>query len=105
MENCSNLISNIDSNKILNENLIEKDNNINKLQNDSKIDKLEKMEELLNQLLKKTLDNKLMIIEKKTRSHLMTINMTLELTKSIKNEAIRMCKQIELKIKKDKEKQ
>ena len=93
------------NNKMLNENLIKKENNTNKQQNDSQIDKLEKTKELLKQLLKQTLDNKLLLIEKKSRNHFATINVTLELTKAIKNEAIKMGKQIEQKMKKDKEKQ
>ena len=92
-------------NDISNESPIKKDNDENNVQNKSNDNKLEKTKEFLKQLLKESLDKRLTISEKKSRNHIMTINTTLELTNSIKNLAIRMNKQIQEKIKKDKEKQ
>ena len=101
----STILTKNNQNNIPSEGPTKKDNNENNVQNESNDNKLEKTKEFLKQLLKESLDKRLTISEKKSRNHIMAINTTLELTNSIKNLAIRMNKQIQEKIKKDKEKQ
>ena len=67
--------------------------------------KLEKAKEMLQKLLKDTLDKRLTICEKKSKNHFFIINSTSNTTHSLTNLTIKMNKQIQEKIKKDKEKQ
>ena len=90
---------------ISSENNFDSENNLNKSQNESKNNNLEKAKELLQKLLKESLENKLVLSEKNAKLHFLKIKTTSELTKSITNLTIKMGKQIQEKIKKDKEKQ
>ena len=74
-------------------------------QDEPKNNNLVKMKELLNKLLKQTLDQRLTLSEKNTKIHFMKIKATYDLTKTITKLTINMGKQIQEKLKKDKEKQ
>jgi hypothetical protein len=104
-KNDKDIILNDDLINISSENNFDSESNLNKSQNESKINNLEKTKELLQKLLKESLENKLAISEKKAKIHFLKIKTTLELTNSITNLTMKMCKQIQEKIKKDREKQ
>ena len=104
-KNDKDIILNDDLINISSENNFDSESNLNKSQNESKINNLEKTKELLQKLLKESLENKLAISEKKAKIHFLKIKTTLELTNSITNLTMKMGKQIQEKIKKDREKQ
>ena len=99
-------------NKILSEetlnfnigNLLVADNNINK-ENESKINNMNKAKEILEKLLKESFDKRLKICEKNATNHLQIIKSTMDTTKAISSLATKINKQVQEKIKKDKEKQ
>ena len=78
---------------------------LNKSQDDPKSNNLEKMKELLGKLLKESLDQRLALSEKTCKIHFMKIKTTLDITKTITNITKNMGKQIQEKLKRDKEKQ
>ena len=86
------------------DNLLESDNNIIK-ENESKISSMNKAKEILGKLLEELLDKKLKIYEKNSSNHLQIIKSTMDTTKTISNLVTKMNKQVQEKIKKDKEKQ
>ena len=104
-KNDKDILLNDDLINISSENNFDSESNLNKSQNESKSNNLEKTKELLQKLLKESLENKLAISEKKAKIHFLKIKTTLELTNSVTNLAIKMVKQIQEKIKKDREKQ
>ena len=65
----------------------------------------EKAKELIKRLLKESLEQRLLSSERTTRNQLLTIKNTKDLTLSITKVTLRISKQIEEKIKRDKEKQ
>ena len=90
-----------------------KDNNIELEENlnidaqkalEDKNNSLKKVKDILNKLLKDSFEQKLTLLEAKANKHSYIIKTTLETTKSITNLSIKMNKQIQEKIKKDKEK-
>ena len=86
----------------INTNLINSPFNLeNEIQNKNK----EKAKELIKKLLKETLDQRILISERSARNQLITLKNTKDLTLSITKIAIRMSKQVEEKLKRDKEKQ
>ncbi len=72
--------------------------------NKAKNNNLEEAKELLQNLLKKSFEPKLTLYEKNTRIHFIKLHTTNELIKDITNLTIKMGKQIQEKLKKDKEK-
>ena len=86
------------------DNLLESDNNIN-IENESKVNSMNRAKEILEKLLKDSLDKRLKICEKNSTNHLQIIKSTMDTTKSISNLVSKMNKQVQEKIKKDKEKQ
>ena len=101
----------------INSNIINKDNiiysnfeledNLNKDAQKTLEDKsnsLKKVKDILNKLFKESFEQKLSLLESKANKHSYIIKTTLETTKSITNLSIKMNKQIQEKIKKDKEK-
>ena len=104
-KNDKDILLNDDLINISSENNFDSESNLNKSQNESKSNNLEKTKELLQKLLKESLENKLAISEKKAKIHFLKIKTTLELTNSITNLTMKMGKQIQEKIKKDREKQ
>ena len=85
----------------INTNLINSPFNLeNEIQNKNK----EKAKELIKKLLKETLDQRILISERSARNQLITLKNTKDLTLSITKIAIRMSKQVEEKLKRDKEK-
>ena len=96
---------NKENSNINNEYSMEKNNDSNKEQKETKKSNIEIAKEILQKMLKKSLDQRLNICEKKSKSHFLAINSTLEITKSITNLTIRINRQINEKMKKDKEKQ
>ena len=103
-KNDKDILLNDEEINISTENNFDSENNLSKSQNESKINNFEKAKELLQKLLKESLENKLDLSEKKANIHFLKIKTTLELTNSITNLALKMGKQIQEKIKKDKEK-
>ena len=73
-------------------------------QNDPKENKTNKTKELLQKLLKETLEQRLIKVEKDSKNHFLIINTSKELTKTITNIAVKMSKQIQEKAQKNKEK-
>ena len=71
---------------------------------EDKNNSLKKVKDILNKLLKDSFEQKLTLLEAKANKHSYIIKTTLETTKSITNLSIKMNKQIQEKIKKDKEK-
>ena len=65
--------------------------------------KLDKAAKFLQKLLKDTLDQRLTLCEKKSKNHFFIIQKTSEISNSMTNLAIKMNKQIQEKIKKNKE--
>ena len=101
-DNLTNII-----NKVQINNLSELENNINNLLNEEKEVKnnLEKVKGLLQNLLKKSFEPKLTLLEKNTRIHFIKLHTTNELIKETTNIPNRMAMQVQEKIKKSKEKQ
>ena len=101
-DNLTNLI-----NKVQINNLSELENNINNLPNAEKAvnNNLEKVKGLLQNLLKKSFEPKLTLLEKDTRIHFIKLHTTNELIKETTNITKRMVMQVQEKIKKSKEKQ
>ena len=96
---------NKDNTNINNDYSMKNDVDSNKEQKETKNNNMEIAKIILQKMLKESLDQRLKICEKKSKNHFLTINSTLETTKSITNLTIRMNRQIKEKIKKDKEKQ
>ena len=71
---------------------------------EDKNNSLKKVKDILDKLLKDSFEQKLTLLEAKANKHSYIIKTTLETTKSITNLSIKMNKQIQEKIKKDKEK-
>ena len=111
----------INSNIINNDNIIlskgnTKENNDNKIELEDNLNidaqkgledkknNLKKVKDILDKLLKDSFEQKLTHLEANTNKHSYIIKTTLEITKSITNLSIKMNKQIQEKIKKDKEK-
>ena len=65
----------------------------------------EKAKELIQRLLKESLDQRILNSERIARNQLISIKNTKDLTLSITNVTLRLSKQIQEKIKRDKEKQ
>ena len=90
------------------ENNLEKTNNNNEQTNNKDsnilITKYEKNKELLIKILKESLDNRLVKLEKRNKTHLSIIELTKLEIKKITNWSINANKQIKDKLKKDKEK-
>ena len=84
---------------------IDIEDNPDKLKDDPNVNKFDKVKELLQKLFKQSLDQRLTIIDKKSKNQMITIKNTLKLTYSITDVAIDMNKQIQEKLKKDKKKQ
>ena len=84
---------------------IEQSNNSNKLQDEEKVNNLEKAKELLQKLLKESLDKSLTLCEKHYKNHNINIKNVKEINDSLTKLVIRMNKQIQEKIKKEKEKE
>jgi len=105
--NKENITLNKESIKENNDNNIELEDNLNidaqKALEDKK-NSLKKVKDILNKLLKDSFEQKLTLLEAKANKHSYIIKTTLETTKSITNLSIKMNKQIQEKIKKDKEK-
>ena len=101
-DNLTNII-----NKVQINNLSELENNINNLLNEEKVvnNNLEKVKGLLQNLLKKSFEPKLTLLEKNTRIHFIKLHTTNELIKETTNIAKIMAIQVQEKIKKSKEKQ
>ena len=101
-----NLIIDRDQKNYINDSsIIDLNDSLNKSQDDPKSNNLEKMKELLGKLLKESLDQRLTLSEKTCKIHFMKIKATLDITKTITNITKNMGKQIQEKLKKDKEKQ
>ena len=71
---------------------------------EDKNNSLKKVKDILNKLLKDSFEQKLTLLEAKANKHSYIIKTTLETTKSITNLSIKMNKQIQEKLKRDKEK-
>ena len=84
---------------------IDIEDNSDKLKDDPKVNKFDKVKELLQKLLKQSLDQRLTTIDKKSKNQMIAIKNTLKTTYSITDVAIDMNKQIQEKLKKDKKKQ
>ena len=84
---------------------IDIEDNPDKLKDDPNVNKFDKVKELLQKLFKQSLDQRLTIIDKKSKNQMIKIKNTLKLTYSITDVAIDMNKQIQEKLKKDKKKQ
>ena len=95
---------NTESVNISNENSIEIVDNSNKSQIDIKEDKIKKTKELIQKLLKESLDKKLMISEKKSSNQITIIKTEIKSITSLTKDIVKWSKQIEEKIKKDKKK-
>ena len=104
-KNDANKIINTESSNISKDNSIELEEKSNKSQIETKEDKIKKTKELIKKLLKESLDQRLIISEKKGTNHMNIIKTTLELTKSLTNITKVMNKQRQEKLKKDKGKQ
>ena len=105
--NKDNIIQSKESTKEINDNNIELGDNLNidvQKALEDKNNSLKKVKDILNKLLKDSFEQKLTLLEAKANKHSYLIKTTLETTKSITNLSIKMNKQIQEKIKKDKEK-
>ena len=104
-DNKNSLANREQANYINDNSIIDLNDSLNKSQDDIKSNNLEKMKELLGKLLKESLDQRLTLSEKTCKMHFMNIKATLDITKAITNLTKTMGKQIQEKLKKDKEKQ
>ena len=98
------IILNNEQKSLFNEKNIEQSNNSNKLQDKEKVNNLEKAKELLKKLLKESLDKKLTLCEKNYQNYNINIKNIKEINESLTKLVIRMNKQIQEKIKKEKQK-
>ena len=90
---------------LLTESIKDFENNNNKSQDNIKVNNLNKAKELLKTLLKKSLDERLTLLEKKEKVPSILDKTTKELNKTITSISLKVNKIISDKIKKEKEKQ
>ena len=105
--NKDNITLSKENTKEIKDNNIELEDNLNidaQKALEDKNNSLKKVKDILNKLLKDSFEQKLTLLEAKANKHSYIIKTTLETTKSITNLSIKMNKQIQEKIKKDKEK-